>query len=392
MPPRKAPSPPVESSPREVLSASGPREDEAGGCLTIDLAAIQANWRLLGYTALPVDCAAVVKADAYGCGIEPVTKALVKAGCRTFFVADLAEARRVRAVAPEAAIYVLNGAPAGTGPAFADAHARPVIGSLVELAEWDRFVAGANWNGGAAIHVDTGMNRLGMSVEEVLALAPRMQKENHGITLLMSHLACAETPDHPLNNKQIRLFREIRVQFRGLPASLANSSGVFLGAAAHCDLVRPGAALYGVNPTPYAANPMSPVIGLQARIVRIRSVARDETVGYGAAWKPKRPSRLAIVAVGYADGYMRAASATDGRSGGQAIVAGKRCPLAGRISMDLLAVDVTDVPETESRRGDVVTLIGDDLGVDEVAKFYGTIGYEVLTSLGRRYHRTYHGA
>ena len=387
MPARKAPSPQPEN-----LPASGPREEEAGGCLTIDLAAIQTNWRLLGYTALPVDCAAVVKADAYGCGIEPVTTALVKAGCRTFFVADLAEARRVRAVAPEAAIYVLNGAPAGTGPAFADAHARPVIGSLVELAEWDRFVASANWNGGAAIHVDTGMNRLGMSVEEVLALAPRMQKENHGITLLMSHLACAETPEHPLNNKQIRLFREIRVQFRGLPASLANSSGIFLGAAAHCDLVRPGAALYGVNPTPYTANPMSPVIGLQARIVRIRSVARDEAVGYGAAWKAKRPSRIAIIAVGYADGYMRAASPIDGRSGGQAIVAGIRCPLAGRISMDLLAVDVTDVPETAARRGDVVTLIGGDLSVDEVAKFYGTIGYEVLTSLGRRYHRNYHGA
>ncbi len=375
--------------PDKILTA-GPPEAEAGGCLSIDLAAIRANWRSLGQTALPVECAAVVKADAYGCGIEQVTAALVKEGCRTFFVADLAEARRVRATAREAAIYVLNGVLPGTGPAFADAYARPVIGSLVELAEWDRFVSSANWRGGAAIHVDTGMNRLGMSADEVAALAPRMQKENHGITLLMSHLACAETPDHPLNNRQIRLFREIRVLFRGLPASLANSSGIFLGDAAHCDLVRPGAALYGVNPTPSRPNPMRAVVGLQGRIVQVRTVARGETVGYGATWTAKRPTRLAIVAVGYADGYLRATSASDAVPGGQAIVGGKRCPLAGRVSMDLLAIDVTDV-EGATRRGELATLIGGDIGVDELAAFGGTIGYEVLTSLGRRYHRNYSG-
>jgi alanine racemase len=381
---RKTPPPQTEK-----ISAPAQPEAEAGGCLTIDLAAIQANWRSLGQTALPVECAAVVKADAYGCGIEPVTAALEQAGCRTFFVADLAEARCVRAVAPEAVVYVLNGVPPGTGAAFAEAYARPVIGSLVELAEWDRFVSSTNWRGGAALHVDTGMNRLGLSADEVAALAPRMQKENHGFTLLMSHLACAETPDHPLNDKQIRLFREIRVLFRGLPASLANSSGIFLGDAAHCDLVRPGAALYGVNPTPYRANPMRPVIGLQARIVQVRMVARGETVGYGATWTAKRPSRIAVVAVGYADGYLRAASAADSAPGGQVIVAGKRCPIAGRVSMDLLAIDVTDLPEGGARRGEIVALIGGDIGVDELAAFGRTIGYEVLTSLGRRYHRIY---
>jgi alanine racemase len=388
MPPRKNP---VPAPPPEPITA-GPSENEAGGLLTIDLAALQANWRLLGQKALAVECAAVVKADGYGCGIEPVGTALAKAGCKTFFVADLAEARRLRAVAPEAAIYVLDGALPGSGPAFAEINARPVIGSLLELAEWDRFVAGSKWNGGAAIHVDTGMNRLGMSAEEVVALAPRMQKETHGFTLLMSHLACAETPNHPLNDKQIRLFREIRVQFRGLPASLANSSGIFLGDAAHCDLVRPGVALYGVNPTPGKPNPMHPVVGLQGRIVQVRHVAKGETVGYGGAWSAKRAARIAVVAVGYADGYPRAASATDGAAGGEAIVAGRRCPLAGRISMDLMAIDISELQEGDVRRNEFATLIGGDITVDDVAAFGGTIGYEVLTRLGHRYHRVYRSA
>jgi alanine racemase len=389
MPPMSARKPLPPQS--ETVTTSGAAEAEAGGWLTIDLAALQANWALLTQKALPVECAAVVKADGYGCGLEPVTAALTKAGCRTFFVADLAEARRARATAPEAVIYVLNGVLPGTGPAFAEAYARPVIGSLVELAEWDNFVANANWRGGAALHIDTGMNRLGINADDATALAPRLQRENHGFTLLMSHLACAETPEHPLNDKQIRLFREIRVAFRGLPASLANSSGIFLGGAAHCDLVRPGAALYGVNPTPSTSNPMQPVVGLKGRIVQVRTVAKGETVGYGATWAAKRPSRMAIVAIGYADGYLRAAGSSNGAARGQAIVAGKRCPLAGRVSMDLLAIDVTDIAEGGVRRGDFATLIGGDIGVDELAAFGGTIGYEVLTSLGRRYHRIYRG-
>ena len=380
-----------DTAPHRAADAntSGPPAAQAGGILTIDLGALTANWRALSRRVTPSECAGVVKADGYGCGIEQVSAALTKAGCKTFFVADLSEARRVRATSPEAVIYVLDGVLPGSGPAFAEVYARPVLGSLVELAEWDRFVASENWRGGAAIHVDTGMNRLGMSAEEVIALAPRMQKENHGFTLLMSHLACAETPDHPLNDRQIRLFREIRVQFRGLPASLANSSGIFLGDSAHCDLVRPGAALYGVNPTPGRPNPMQPVIGLQGRIIQVRSIAKGGTVGYGAAWTARRASRIAVVAVGYADGYPRAASAVNGSSGGQAIVAGQRCPLAGRISMDLLAIDVTDVPESAVHRGDYAILIGDGIGVDDVAAFAGTIGYEVLTRLGRRYHRVY---
>jgi alanine racemase len=366
---------------------SGPPEAEAGGTLTIDLAALVANWRDLGRRAMPSECASVIKANGYGCGIEQVATALARAGCKTFFVADLSEARRARDVAPDAAIYVLNGIIPGTPPVYAELRARPVIGSMVELAEWDAFTAATQWRGGAALHVDTGMNRLGISANDAAALAPRIRTENHGITLLMSHLACAEDTAHPLNERQISLFREVRMLYRGIPSSLANSSGIFLSDKAHCDVVRPGVALYGVNPTPGRANPMKPVIDLKARVAQVRTVARGDTVGYNAAWTAKRTSRIAVLSAGYADGYLRAASSSDETPGGFAIVDGKRCAIAGRVSMDLLAVDVTDAPEV--RRGDLVTLIGDGLDLDAAANAAGTIAYELLTGLGQRYHRVY---
>jgi alanine racemase len=365
---------------------------EAGGILTIDLSALAANWKTLASTTVPVECAAVVKGDGYGCGLEPVTRTLSRAGCSTFFVADVAEGRRVRAVASDAAIYVLNGLIPGSAQAFAADYLRPVINSATELAEWDAFVATRNWRGGAALHVDTGMNRLGITLEEAVAIAPRLQSENHGFTLVMSHLACAEIPDHPMNDRQIRLFREIRILYRGVASSLANSSGIFLGGGAYCDLVRPGVALYGVNPTPGRANPMRPVVELKGRVIQVRAVNKGESVGYGAASTTTRPSRIAIVAVGYADGYLRSASAAKGKPAGQVIIAGNRCPIAGRVSMDVLAADVTDLPDGTVRRGDFATLIGDGMSVDDVAAAMGTIGYEVLTHLGRRYHRVYKGA
>jgi alanine racemase len=382
---------PPDDRPADKLVTAGPPAAQAGGILTVDLAAIEANWRSLGHRAMPAECAAVIKADGYGCGIEKVAAALAKAGCKTFFVADLAEARQVRNVAPDPAIYVLNGLLSGTAGSYADIRARPVIGSMVELAEWDAFASVNQWHGGAALHVDTGMNRLGISVNEAAALAPRIRSENHGITLLMSHLACAEQPEHPLNERQISVFREVRMLYRGIPSSLANSSGIFLGQAAHCDMVRPGVALYGVNPIPGKSNPMRPVIELQARIAQVRTVPRGETVGYDAAWTAKRTTRIAVVAVGYADGYLRAASASDEAPGADAIVAGRRCPLAGRVSMDLLAIDITELPDNAARRGDLATLIGGEITVDALAAAVGTIGYEVLTSLGRRYHRVYRG-
>jgi len=362
---------------------------ETGGVLTVNLDAIVANWQELGRRAMPSECAAVIKADGYGCGIESVARALTDAGCKSFFVADLTEARHVRAVSPDAAIYVLNGLLSGTTPAFSEISARPVIGSLVELAEWDAFCSANQWHGGAALHVDTGMNRLGISTDEAAALAPRIRAENHGITLLMSHLACADQPGHPLNERQLKLFREIRLLYRGIPGSLANSSGIFLGNGAHCDMVRPGAALFGVNPTPGHRNPMRPVVELQARVLQMRNVPKGDTIGYNATWTAKHAARIAVVGVGYADGYPRAVSATDAAPGAHAIVAGMRCPLAGRVSMDLLAIDVTALPDQSVRRGDLITLIGGEIGVDDLAAAAGTIGYEILTSLGRRYNRIY---
>jgi alanine racemase len=368
-----------------------PNDPETGGTLTVDLDAIADNWQTLTRRLFAVECGAVVKANAYGLGLEPVTARLVKAGCKTFFVADVAEARRARSRAREAAIYVLNGFSPEAANAFAELNVQPVINSTVELAEWDAFVATQGWRGGAAIHIDTGMNRLGMSAEEAAALAPRLQQENHGITLLMSHLACAEVQDHPLNASQIRLFRELRMLYHGVPASLANSAGIFIGDTAHFDVARPGAALYGINPTPGRTNPMRNVLTLSGLVLQVRKVPQGESVGYGAAWNAKRASRIAVAALGYADGLLRAGSGPDRKAGGSAIVAKKRCPIVGYISMDLTCIDVTDLPNNAVRRGDSATFIGEDLLIDEVAASAGTIAYEVLVRLGSRCHLAYRG-
>src|ERR1700744_3043230 len=363
----------------------------ATGVLTVDLDAIVANWRKLEKTAVPAECAGVIKADAYGCGAEPIARALAGAGCKTFFVATLDEARIVRAAVPAAAIYVLNGFFQNCGEAYAKIHVKPGIGDLNELAEWDVFCRRSGWTGSAALHIDTGMNRLGLSLTEAQGIVPRINAGDHGITLVMSHLACAEMLNHPLNGKQLATFREIASLYSGVPASLSNSSGIYLGAPYQFDMVRPGAALYGVNPTPEADNPMQPVVDLKARIVQTRNVERGEGVGYGGTWTARRPTKMASVSVGYADGYFRAASSNDGTRGAEVVVAGKRCPIAGRVSMDLIAIDITDLPNNAARRGHMVPLIGEGITVDELAHHFGPIGYEVLTSLGRRYARIYRG-
>jgi alanine racemase len=385
----------IASDPKSLLSAEAnlaAAHAGATGLLTVDLDAIVANWRKLEKTAVPAECAGVVKANAYGCGAEQVSRALANAGCKTFFVATLDEAQVVRSAVPaSAAIYVLDGYFQNSGETYAKINCRPVIGDLNELAEWDVFCRRAGWNGGAAIHIDTGMNRLGLAVGEAQAIIPRINAGDHGITLVMSHLASAELLNNPHNAKQLAAFREVASEFSGVPAALANSSGIFLGPQFQFDLVRPGAALYGINPTPEADNPMQPVVELKARIVQIRHVERGETVGYGGTWTARRPTKLAIVAAGYADGYFRAASANDGTRGAEVVVSGKRCPIAGRVSMDLIAVDVTDLEKNAARRGHMVTLIGEGITVDELAHHFGTIGYEVLTSLGRRFARVYKG-
>jgi alanine racemase len=366
---------------------------EAGGLLTIDLGAIVANWRLLRERSGSAETAAVVKADAYGTGIEHTVPALFRAGCRIFFVAQLSEAVRARAVCPEAAIYVLNGFLPGTGGTYAALDLRPVLGSQDEIEEWAALCRSDGIRRPAALHVDTGMNRLGLPVPEGLALAGDPRLEDFQPALLMSHFVGAEEPGNPVTTRQIQAFAALRQALPGIRASLANSAGIFLPRV-HYDLVRPGYALYGGNPTPDRANPMRPVVTLEGRILQLREIGPGEAVGYNGTWTARERRCLATISVGYADGYPRAASATDlttqaGASAGEAIVAGIRCPFAGRVSMDLIILDVTAVPEGAVTRGDPVVLIGGELDVDEVGRRAGTIGYEILTSLGKRYARTY---
>lgn len=352
-----------------------------GARLTVDLGAIAENWRRLGAHASGIPCAAVVKADAYGCGLAPVARALWKAGCRTFFVAHLEEAVAARAVLPEAVIYVLNGLLPGSAPAYREHGLRPVLGSAEELRDWAAFSKGAH---SAALHVDTGMNRLGLSVPDGLALAGDPILAQAGIDLLMSHLVSAEKPDDPVNARQITDFARLRATLPELKASLANSSGVFLGASAHHDLLRPGYALFGGNPVPGRENPMRPVVRLEAPILQVRTVEAGESVGYNGLWTAPSPRRLATLSLGYADGYPRSASRR-----GRALVGGVSCPILGLVSMDLVILDVTEA--AEAQRGAPAVLIGDGLDIDEVGRAAGTIGYEVLTSLGSRYVRDYVG-
>jgi alanine racemase len=368
------------------VTTDGPAEAEACGVLKIDLTAIVSNWERLTRYAV-VECAAVVKGNAYGCGIEPIAGALAKTGCKTFFVSDISEAKRVRAVAPSATIYVLRGLYAGPREAFAELNARPVIYSFVEMAEWDLFVRSHRWAGGCALHVDTGESRLGLPMEEAAAYAS--SSRSHGITLLMSHLDNLDKPSRRLSDHQISQFCELRRLYKGVSASLANSSGIFFGPKAHFDLVRAGAALYGVNPTPGAANPMLPVIELHAYIVQILALSPGETIADSGGWVAKRPTRLALISAGYADGYPRSGSAFDNKL--QAIVDGRRCPVVGHPSMDHLIIDVTDVSApTAARHGKMVTLVGPGISIDDLAAASKSTGREVLSQLGRRFHRIYH--
>ena len=365
--------------------------DEYASRLTIDLRALQDNWHLLNARTPQADTGAVVKADAYGIGIEAATPALARAGCKVFFVAHLSEARRVRAVAPDATLYVLNGLPPGSSAEFHAINAIPVIGSAVEAHEW----AGSGPGYPCAIHVDTGMNRLGFEISEAETLGSQNLFSPLNIALVMSHFSASEVSDDPANASQIALFQgRVRPLFtqEGIKFSLLNSSGHFLTSAPACDLTRPGYALYGGNPTPYAPNPMRPVIKLEAPIIQTRKVMAGERVGYNGVWSAPSDRRLATISLGYADGYPRNASGTDTKCGGEALVGGVICPFVGTVSMDLVILDVTDAAEEACQRGQIATMIGGELGIDRVGKAAGTVGYELLTSLGRRYHRQYLGS
>ncbi len=375
---------------------TGPPEAEAGAVLTIDLGALVANWRLLQARAGGAECAAVAKADGYGLGILPVVRALSRAGCRSFFVADLSEAVAAREACGDGTIHVLNGLLPGTAGTFASLGLTPILGSQDEIAEWAGFCRSAGARYPAALHFDTGINRLGLPAAAAAEIARSPLLADFEPALVMSHFVSSEEPENPLNARQVDRFAAVRQAFPKVPASLCNSSGVFLPQEPHYHLVRPGYALYGGNPTPGRSNPMQAVIQLQGRIVQIRAAPDGDKVGYNAQWTARGARRLAVVSVGYADGYPRAASATDAKrdtqvAAGAAIVAGLHCPFAGRVSMDLIVVDITEVPAGAVKRGDFATLIGADLTIDEVGRRAGTIGYEIVTSLGRRYARRYVG-
>lgn len=375
-----------------MMNFDTPASPAYGSTLTVDLSALVANWRLMGELA-GCEAAAVVKADAYGLGTEPAVTALSAAGCRTFFVAHLSEAIRARAVAREATIYVLNGLLPGACGVFAEHDLSPVLGSREELREWAGFRDGGATVRPAALHVDTAMNRLGIWPGEGMSAgtAFRVDVDAAGIGLVMSHFASSEDEADPANARQMKAFAEIAAAFEGIPASLKNSSGHFLRDCPSYQLTRPGYALYGGNPTPGKPNPMRPVIGLETRILQIREVEAGTQVGYNGRWTAAGRRRLATICLGYADGYPRNASGTDTTSGGSALVGGVVCPFVGSVSMDLVILDVTDAPADAVARGAAVTIIGGALDLEAVGAGAKTIGYEILTSLGRRYQRRYVG-
>jgi len=372
--------------PSSPLSSVSPT---SGAVLTIDLNALRANYRALSNLAAGTECAAVVKANAYGTGSMQTVRALAREGCKTFFVASFKEAEIVRGVAPDATIYVLDGLFDDSGPAFAAASIRPVLSSLDEVRHWSDFCRQAGMPLPAAIHVDTGLNRLGMPRIEAEELkgSPDLVK-GFKLALLISHLVCADEPERPNNEAQLQAFEDYRAMLPACPASLANSGGIHLGERYHFDLVRAGFSLYGGKAVA-GRDPLSPVVQLHARIVQIRDARHGETVGYGAAHMLERPTRIATLALGYADGIFRCLGATHTTPGLTGYIDGHPAPALGRISMDLITLDVTDVPVELARRGAWVEIIGEHVSVDELAEQAGTIGYEVLTSLGTRAERVY---
>ncbi|AFW00536.1 alanine racemase [Gluconobacter oxydans] len=368
---------------------SGPHlwpASRAGATLTVDLAAIADNYRLLCGKVNAAVCAAVVKADAYGLGAEQVAPVLERAGAREFFVAHVDEGIALRKiVSAETRITVLHGPRPDAAAECVYFDLRPVLNSLDQVDLWKREALRQQSPLDAVLQVDSGMSRFGLSRKDVGDLADDPERLG-GIrtNLIMSHLACADDPANPANKMQRQRFLEMAAMLPPAPLSLSASSGIFLGSAYHMGLVRPGAALYGIAPNTEAANPLKQVVRLQARVLQLRNVDVGEGVGYGLTYQPEGPRRIATVAVGYADGFSRQNGGT-----GCAWFGDIRLPIVGRVSMDSLALDVSAVPEALLHADMHVDLIGARRSVDDVAAAAGTIGYEILTSLGGRYYREY---
>lgn len=335
--------------------------------LQIDLSAIVANWQALAAMAPNARAAAVVKADAYGLGAERVAQALYDAGARDFFVALAGEGRALRKTLPQdATINILSGHMAG----------QDLTGLVPVLNSAEQFFRDRAMRPGQpfAIQLDTGMNRLGLEPTEWAAI--RAEALAAGPAFIMSHLACADEPEHPANAAQLAAFHEM-TDGCGVPRSLAATGGILLGPQFHFDMIRPGVGLYGGMPFADA----QPVVTLALDVIQTRIVQPGEFCGYSATWTADSPRRIATVAAGYADGILRSLS-----SSGFSLFAGQTaCPVVGRVSMDLMTVDVTNLAEVPSK----LDLICREQPIDKMADYAGTIGYEILTSLGARYPRTY---
>ncbi len=378
--------------PPEAPSSERDEGPSETAILTIDLDALAANYRRLRDLASPAECAAVVKADAYGLGMGLAAPALARAGCKTFFVATLGEATALRALLPHAIIYVFSGLMPGTAELYRAHDLRPVLNSAEEIREWASFCAAQGEKQACAVHIDSGMNRLGLSADEVdQAANARDLWQAMTLSLVMSHLACADERRHPKSEAQRKIFDRLRARLPTALASLANSAGILLGPEFAYDMVRPGIALYGGKPSREGENTFQPVVHLKGRILQVRKGATGETVGYGATRTLKQASRVAIVSVGYADGFFRSLSNADGETGLVVYLGTHAAPILGRVSMDLITIDVTGVPEEIACRGAWVELIGPHVSAQEMAHHAGTIDYEILTNLGRRAFRRYLG-
>lgn len=345
------------------------------GLLSINVAAIVENWKQLNRI---VSCGAVVKADAYGLGMEPVSCALAHEGCRDFFVALPSEGCELRRALPstEVRIYVLSG-PLDDGQTLVDQHLCPILNSLERISTWQHNAPNSPYG----LHIDTGMNRLGLALSDLEQIPPNVNPY-----LVMSHLACADTPTHPLNTLQRDRFASIRNKFPKAQASLSNSAALFLGKSFLFDLGRPGLALYGGNPLSKHPNPMQTVVTLDLTILQIRTVDTEGTVGYGGTRTVTPGMRLAVASAGYADGLLCTLA-----NQGSGFVQGIRVPVIGRVSMDLITFDISELPEDSVVPGDTICVLGPNYTVDDLAEDADTIPYQILTGLSQRYTRNWRG-
>lgn len=362
-----------------------------GARLSVDLGALKRNWQALDKVSQGALTGAVVKADAYGTGLIPSARALYQAGARFFFTATPDEAIALRAALPDIHIFVLDGLFPGAAPLYVGERLMPAISSLAMLEEWLQACLSRNEALPAALHFDTGMNRLGFRLNEASIVKRMITQIGYAPQMIMSHLACADIPAHEKNRTQLALFTSVLAQFPTVPASLANSAGLMTSRETHFQMVRPGIALYGGRAVSGRRNPMQPVVHLEAPILQVKEARTGETVGYGATQTLARDSRLAIVAIGYADGFLRGLSATQQKPGARMVIRNRFVPVVGRVSMDTSIVDITDLGPDVPVPGEMAEVLGANIGVDEHADLAGTIGYEILTGLKGRYLRRYVG-